>query len=286
MPKAQPLLLDLFPNAAVAYSLRKLRTAYSGSAIRVRRSSDNAEQNIGFVGNNLDTASLLTFCGAGNGFVTTWYDQSGNARNATQATAGNQPQIVNGGVVNNLNNLPSTRIRGASIDRLDIQNALGITNGGRHWGVFSVANALNTGNGTVPTLIQWSCNNSLSYRHSLLSNFSTANRFQVGGRKNASDSFLSATSTVNHNEQPKILTGFLNYNGSATLFENSIQTQINNSFFNAPIENTNASEAMIGGRSNIQAFNGNISEIIVYVTDQSANRTGIETNINSHYNVY
>jgi hypothetical protein len=63
MPKAQPLLLDLFPNASVAYSLRKLRTAYSGSAIRVRRSSDNAEQNIGFVGGDLDTQSLLDFVG-------------------------------------------------------------------------------------------------------------------------------------------------------------------------------------------------------------------------------
>ena len=41
-------LLDTYPNAAAAYSVRKLRTAYTGSAIRVRRSSDNAEQNIGF----------------------------------------------------------------------------------------------------------------------------------------------------------------------------------------------------------------------------------------------
>jgi hypothetical protein len=48
MPKAQPLLLDLYPNASVAYSLRKLRNAYSGSAIRVRRSVDNTEQDFGF----------------------------------------------------------------------------------------------------------------------------------------------------------------------------------------------------------------------------------------------
>jgi len=66
-------LLDTYPNAAVAYSLRKLRTAFMGSAIRVRRSSDNTEQDIGFVNNELDTSSLTTFCGAGNGFVTTWY---------------------------------------------------------------------------------------------------------------------------------------------------------------------------------------------------------------------
>lgn len=58
-----PLLLDTYPNAAVAYSLRKLRTAYTGNAIRVRRSIDNAEQDISFVGNDLDTASMLDFVG-------------------------------------------------------------------------------------------------------------------------------------------------------------------------------------------------------------------------------
>jgi hypothetical protein len=95
--QSQPLLLDLYPSAAVAYSIRKLRTAYTGSAIRVRRSSDNTETDIGFSGANLDTAALTSFCGSGNGFVTTWYDQSGNAKNATQTTAGNQPQIVSSG---------------------------------------------------------------------------------------------------------------------------------------------------------------------------------------------
>ena len=55
-------LLDLFPNAAAAYSLRKLRAAYSGAAVRVRRSSDNTEQDIAFDANgNLDTSSLLSF---------------------------------------------------------------------------------------------------------------------------------------------------------------------------------------------------------------------------------
>jgi hypothetical protein len=42
------LLLDQYPNAAVAYSLRKLRDAYTGPAIRVRRAVDNAEQDFGF----------------------------------------------------------------------------------------------------------------------------------------------------------------------------------------------------------------------------------------------
>jgi hypothetical protein len=64
MPKAQPLLLDLYPNAAVAYSLRKLRNAYSGSAIRVRKAVDNAEQDFGFDSSgNLDVNSIENFVG-------------------------------------------------------------------------------------------------------------------------------------------------------------------------------------------------------------------------------
>ena len=42
----------------------------TGSKVRVRRSSDNSETDIGFTENgNLDTAALLTFVVAGNGFV-------------------------------------------------------------------------------------------------------------------------------------------------------------------------------------------------------------------------
>lgn len=91
--QASGLLID-YPGAAAAYSLRLLRTNYTGSAIRVRRANDNTEENIGFDSNgNLDTAFLTSFCSGTNGFVKTWYDQSGNGRDATQTTAVNQPKI-------------------------------------------------------------------------------------------------------------------------------------------------------------------------------------------------
>jgi len=109
------LILDGL-NSSAAYSLRKLRTAYSGAAINVRRSSDGATQNIGFTASNdLDTASLKAFVGTGNGFVTTWYDQSGNGRNATQATAGEQPQIVDNGALITMNGRPALRFDGNDI---------------------------------------------------------------------------------------------------------------------------------------------------------------------------
>jgi len=90
-------LLDIYPNAAVAYLLRRLRTAYTGNCIRVRRSSDSTEQDIGFASNGLlNSAVLLSFVGAGNGFITTWYDQVGS-NNATSTTTTQQPLIVSSG---------------------------------------------------------------------------------------------------------------------------------------------------------------------------------------------
>lgn len=91
-PRPQDKLLDRFP-ATVAYGLRKLRSAYLGPAIRVRRAADNAEKDIYFNGQgNLDTADLVAFAG-GSSFIRTWYDQSGNGKDAVQTAAANQPRI-------------------------------------------------------------------------------------------------------------------------------------------------------------------------------------------------
>jgi hypothetical protein len=89
---------------------RRLLTSYTGSLIRVRRSSDSTEQDIGYVANGgLDTASLLTFVGGGNGFITKVYDQSGLGRNLLQATASAQQSIVSAGVVITLGGLPTMK---------------------------------------------------------------------------------------------------------------------------------------------------------------------------------
>jgi hypothetical protein len=88
-------------SPAAAFSMRRLSSAHTGPLMRVRRSSDNAEADIGFtLPGAMDEAALLTHCGAGNGFVVTWYDQSGNNRHFSQAVAAAQPRIVTDGVVN------------------------------------------------------------------------------------------------------------------------------------------------------------------------------------------
>ncbi len=125
--EATALALDNVTSAVLAFSVsRKLRTAYTGSAIRVRRSSDDAEQDIGFSGNDLDTASLESFCGAGDGFLVTKYDAAGTANNATSAIAAEQPQIVSVGSVITVNGKPAADYDGTD-DELETGANTGIS---------------------------------------------------------------------------------------------------------------------------------------------------------------
>lgn len=130
-----PKPLDSVGSATAAYSLRKLRTAYTGSAIRVRRSTDNAEQDIGFTASgDLDVNTLVDFVGTSSGYVTTWYDQSGNSRNQSQASTGSQPAIVNSGVLVTVNGRPSILFDGTNdyfSGSFDISNNFSILTVGR-----------------------------------------------------------------------------------------------------------------------------------------------------------
>lgn len=89
------LALDYYTQAAVAYSLVRLRK-HTTAQIRVRRSSDSTEQD--FTAEQITDGTLLAFCGSGSGFVTTWYDLIGS-NHATQSIASRQPKIVDAGVL-------------------------------------------------------------------------------------------------------------------------------------------------------------------------------------------
>lgn len=108
---------ELTATSTAAYSVRQLQTTYTHTAItppaavigftnsttpliRVRRSSDSASLDIGYLSSGeLDTVTLKNFVSSGNGFISVWYDQSGNSRDVSQTTLANQPRIVNAGVV-------------------------------------------------------------------------------------------------------------------------------------------------------------------------------------------
>ncbi|MEE4451347.1 putative Ig domain-containing protein [Novosphingobium resinovorum] len=82
-------------DAALAgvYGLGKLVADYTGPALRVRRASDGAELDIGFVDQALDTDAAATFKGASTLGVAVVYDQTGNGRHLTQPTASAQPSL-------------------------------------------------------------------------------------------------------------------------------------------------------------------------------------------------
>lgn len=121
----EAFLLDKFPGAAAAYSLRQLRTKYLGPAIRVRRTSDNMEQDIGFLANgNLDVASMASFVGVSDGQIKFFYDQSGNDIHLDAQTDSNKfPRIIIAGVLQLSNALPSMLFDGAN-DTLRSTNSL------------------------------------------------------------------------------------------------------------------------------------------------------------------
>jgi len=103
------LLLDQYPDAYAAYSLRKMSTDYTGPAVRIRRSSDNAEQDFGFIGDDLDTNSInLWLTASDTGFVVRWYSQLDNVPDLVQNNSNLQPYLVLDGEVlkNSITGLP------------------------------------------------------------------------------------------------------------------------------------------------------------------------------------
>jgi hypothetical protein len=283
-------LLDLYPSAAGAYSLRKLRSAYTGSAIRVRRTNLD-EMDIGFTAlGTLDTVALLAFTGTGaldNGFIKTWYDQSGNARNFSQLTAINQPQIVNAGSILTSNgetiidfNGTNSYMDGAwssfftsttndfsifTVLKYDVSNVTQIP--------FGVTNGAATAAGSIDTVLHsysssstdfYRVNGSITnYSTSIATEFGTTNDnlvvFQKNGEINNAynNNVLKASQTL-----------------SATLLA-SVPTDT--SFFLRLGTNR-------GYLSNW--FNGNMKEMIIYPLNQSSNIIGINSNINSYYGIY
>lgn len=94
------------------YGLRRLRSGYTGPCIRVRRSSDNTEQDIGFTPDGLlDEVALRAFVGinpnTSHGYIRTWYDQTSPITGHLACSVlAEQPQIVAGGKVLKENGRP------------------------------------------------------------------------------------------------------------------------------------------------------------------------------------
>jgi hypothetical protein len=263
-------LLDTYSGASVAYSLRQLSSTYTGSAIRVRRSSDNAEQDINFVGGDLDTSSLLTFCGAGNGFVTTWYDQSGNTNNATQSTVARQAQIVSSGAV-------ITDPNTSKISTTWTDDCYVLTNGINPNTRYLSMGVLNrTSSGNIVTSI------------GVAATFAGVNGqqpfvwFPAAGNSVRSDMSTAVIHATDSRTGAFVATSLKDSSNVKRIFLNG--SQLATTGTEAPQAGANMDRF---GQSSATLFmGGRYAEYIYWNSEQSTNRTGIETNAKTYWNVY
>lgn len=172
---------------ASVWGTRLMVATYAGPLARIRRSSDNAELDF-YPGPDgwLPVNAILAFIGSGTGAFTTLYDQSGNSRTASQATAGNQPPFgtINGRPVLDFSTGHNfTMANSAAVTR----NVAGVT--------LCVALAPNPITGAFRTIIDYR-NNATASRASMFVNNSN---FNVGGRRLDADAYASQEVAANTN---------------------------------------------------------------------------------------
>jgi len=272
------LLLDLYPGASAAYSLRQLRTAYEGPAIKVRREVDGALLNIGFVDGDLDTASLLAFAAGTNGYasVATWYDQSGDSpgtRNFTQVAASKMPQIVvnNVLVVDSSGNpafssenvsgfnfqTPSVNLFPASTDAYSLftTNVMSSDTSSQYFSLYGT---------TAPYPFRWP----KAGTNSRVQNYATDGSFSLP---------LIGIETNTHYVQ-----SFIRTPSTAQVFANSVGgAELTG--LNPPV--TDQSNILYYSFSSL-SLKAKTQEFIIYPSNQSANRRAIETNANNYWSIY
>jgi hypothetical protein len=250
-----PGLLDENPGAAAAYSLRRLSSTYTGSAVRVQRADNvGGTTDIGFDGyGDLDTAALTTAAAGNSMVVVTWFDQSGSGNDATQGTSANRPKIYDGttGVVLE-NGKPAVEFDGTD-DALLTGVDLLIR------GTFSVATA--TGTGCV-------FGSETGNSEFLRSQSSTS--YQL--RNNVNLPFSTDTTVQSLVYAANDSTSELAVNGATAVTDATLQTD--------------AFDSLALGRRNTGVFlNGNLQEVVIYETNKSSVRTNIETNIATFYDI-
>jgi len=272
-PTVEPdtTLLDYYTGSAAAYSLRSLSTSTT-NVVKVRRSGDDAE--LDFTASEVSDGTLAAWVVAGggteDGFVTTWYDQSGNGKNATQATAANQPKIVSSGTL-------VTENGKAALDFDGTNDAFNISVANDFFGINDISAYFVTKNATS------SETGGIMQKRTAVTdgNFgvgASGGTYQFQTRDTGTaDIVLNTVSTYSTQE----LISIIRNSSGLEMFS---PEQITQSDTVADLTSTGALE--IGTGPSYGNLDGVIQEIILYLSDQSANRTGIEANINDYYNIY
>jgi len=260
-----PLLDQSFATGATAaYSLRKLKSS-ANKAVRVREDSGNTETDIGFSNGTLDETALLNHVGSNNGFVTKWYDQSGNGNDASNSTASEQPQIVNSGSVIKENGKPAITLTESTFLLVPSVN---MTSQSENW-TFKVlkklssdieSNEISDNNQKSNSFVLVSKDGETN--ETTLANSATLNHFYINGSKSSASNRDAVHSAVHTDKQ---------------ILETIDFTTDSNWTGNLGINAYPASKF----RSK-----GTLQEYIFWQIDKSSERNKIETDINNFYSIF
>ena len=239
---------------------------YAGDGITNSNWADQAGSNNGTILNSTYiTAYNNEFT---DGFVETWYDQSGNSNDAVQATSGSQPKIVNAGsLVKDSNGHPELNFDGSDSSLLKTaftQGDLAQANT-----IFSVAK-LDVAADTNRKIYDGTS----SFKRNMLF-LSTNGSGQFGF---FADDVISTGVTATND---KNLFSALFNGASSELFINGA-SGASGDVGDYPMSGIIIGENHSGGANN---WLGQIQELIIYNSDQSANRPAIEANIKNQYEI-
>lgn len=290
--KDAALILDS-QNAAAAYSVRKLRTAYTGNCMLVHNNAFGSFLNIGF-----DSEGYLNVGAIPNTDdwrVRTWYDQTGNGLDMTTSGYDTAPRIKNAGVLEVVNALAALRFDGVNdLLQAGSTSSFNFLHNGTRSGVYAVAQFGNTAE-PLETILS---NAGGTPDIGVLVGRSTATQ---NGNQQVFRGVSGTQSVVNlspGNEIP-INTQILMVNefdaDNATAADralgqiNANASYQNNAQTNAPSV-SNASRSLLMGRFagpvNQFRLNGFVQETIIFDTDQGAQKTTLQNNINNYYSIY
>ena len=276
-------LLETYTGASVAFSVRQLSWSYAGSAMRVREAGGDTETDIGFDGSgNLDTAAIASHCGSNDGFVVTWYDQSGNGNDAEQPTAGGsglQPKIYNGTTqaVITENGKPALDFDGSN-DYMITTSTITVNSTRSDFGVFALNRNTGGGQGLCSTD---GIDGGSRLAQNLRTNTTTAPTSQVAQTIGFPVKVVTGTTGLNTSTQ---------YLMTATQSTSTLTVYLDGTSENSAshTNTTGTSKIGLGVSSGVSGkLEGVLQEIVMYNSDQDAagNRTGIETNIDDYYQI-
>ena len=285
-PVAFTGLLNDYSGAAAAYSLRLLDNTYTGDAIVVRRASDNTTQAIGFVNNELDTTSLESFCSGTDGFVTTWHDQSGNGEDATQTTSSAQPKIVSSG--STILDGGKAAVEFSTSTRMDSASFIPSSSAGLS--VFNVYSTPVDASANTQTMFLYNFGGDASIYLSKCSSTGSLNgeyyTLNFNTQRIGSTTYRRAANTQVLESEFYLSSGVnTRQNTSAINLNLANAGSVNGNF--APNQFAFSSGLKLNSWvNNAESQNCKMQELVFYDSNESANTSGIETNINDFYTIY